>query len=182
VRAGIRFNHKRVHRLYRQEGMVAPPQNISRSAFLTRREDSLGERQLDLANHYAEGVRLQIMPPAARLGDMHVCPIVPHDGGPVLPPCEPTVLIGFQPAARVTDLARCVGPPDVIAMGSPTVLIGNLMAARIGDPMVHGGVIVMGCPTVIIGQVGMERVVGPFAPQILGLKAAAKNGAALCEH
>jgi len=92
------------------------------------------------------------------------------------------VLIGFQPAARVTDMATCVGPPDVIAMGSPTVLIGNLMAARIGDPTVHGGVIVMGFPTVIIGQVGMGRVVGPLAPQVMALKAAAKTGAAFCEH
>jgi uncharacterized Zn-binding protein involved in type VI secretion len=95
------------------------------------------------------------MPLAARLGDMHTCPmvtvLVPHVGGPILPPCEPTVLIGMMPAARVTDMLVCVGPPDVIAMGSPTVLIGGLMAARLGDPTVHGGVIVMGCPTVIIG-------------------------------
>jgi uncharacterized Zn-binding protein involved in type VI secretion len=61
------------------------------------------------------------------------------------------VLIGGVPAARATDMAVCVGPPDNIAMGSPTVLIGNLMAARLGDPTVHGGVIVVGCPTVIIG-------------------------------
>lgn len=95
------------------------------------------------------------MPPAARLTDMHVCPmvtgIVPHVGGPILPPCELTVLIGGLPAARVTDMALCVGPPDVIAIGSSTVLIGGLMAARIGDMTVHGGVIVLGCPTVIIG-------------------------------
>jgi uncharacterized Zn-binding protein involved in type VI secretion len=98
------------------------------------------------------------MPPAARLGDMHVCPMatpgvppVPHVGGPILPPCCPTVLIGFMPAARVTDMAVCVGPPDAIAMGSATVLIGYLMAARIGDPTVHGGTIVMGFPTVMIG-------------------------------
>ena len=86
------------------------------------------------------------MPPAARLTDMHTCPmvtgIVPHVGGPILPPCEPTVLIGMLPAARVGDMATCVGPPDSIAMGSPTVLIGNMMAARLGDPTVHGGVIV----------------------------------------
>ena len=98
------------------------------------------------------------MPPAARLSDMHTCPmvtvLVPHVGGPILPPCCPTVLIGFLPAARVGDMATCVGPPDVIAMGSPTVLIGSMMAARLGDPTVHGGVIVLGCPTVIIGEVG----------------------------
>ena len=98
------------------------------------------------------------MPPAARLSDMHVCPMVtpgvppiPHVGGPILPPCCPTVLIGFMPAARVTDMAVCVGPPDVIAMGSATVLIGYLMAARIGDPTAHGGAIVSGFPTVMIG-------------------------------
>ena len=95
------------------------------------------------------------MPPAARVSDMHTCPmvtgIVPHVGGPVLPPCCPTVLIGFLPAARVGDMLTCVGPPDVIAKGSATVMIGNMPAARIGDMTAHGGVIVMGCPTVIIG-------------------------------
>jgi uncharacterized Zn-binding protein involved in type VI secretion len=98
------------------------------------------------------------MPPAARLSDMHTCPAftgpIPHVGGPILPPCEPTVLIGSLPAARVSDKAVCNGPPDVIAKGSPTVFIGSLMAARLGDPTVHGGVIVMGCPTVIIGDSG----------------------------
>ena len=54
-------------------------------------------------------------------------------------------------AARVSDLATCVGPPDMIEMGSTTVFIGGLMAARLGDPTVHGGIIVMGCPTVLIG-------------------------------
>ena len=96
------------------------------------------------------------MPPAARTTDMHTCPMVtgtvPHVGGPILPPCEPTVLIGFLPAARATDMATCVGPPDSIAKGSATVLIGNLMAARIGDSTVHGGVIVLGEPTVMIGD------------------------------
>jgi len=95
------------------------------------------------------------MPPAARMTDMHVCPmvtgVVPHVGGPILPPCCPTVMIGFLPAARVSDMATCVGPPDVIAMGSTTVMIGFLPAARIGDPTVHGGVIVMGEFTVMIG-------------------------------
>ena len=101
------------------------------------------------------------MPPAARVGDMHTCPLatpgvppIPHVGGPVLPPGCPTVLIGGLPAARATDMCTCVGPPDAIAMGSPTVLIGNLMAARMGDPTVHGGVIVVGCPTVMIGIPG----------------------------
>jgi uncharacterized Zn-binding protein involved in type VI secretion len=95
------------------------------------------------------------MPPAARLTDQHVCPavtgVVPHVGGPIVSPGCPTVLIGSLPAARVTDIATCVGPPDVIVMGSTSVLIGGLMAARIGDPTAHGGVIVSGCPTVLIG-------------------------------
>jgi uncharacterized Zn-binding protein involved in type VI secretion len=77
--------------------------------------------------------------------------IVPHVGGPILPPCCPTVLIGMLPAARVSDMATCVGPPDVIAKGSATVLIGNLPAARIGDQTAHGGVIILGCFTVMIG-------------------------------
>jgi uncharacterized Zn-binding protein involved in type VI secretion len=95
------------------------------------------------------------MPPAARLTDMHVCPmvtvLVPHVGGPIVAPGCPTVLVGFLPAARVTDMAVCVGPPDMIAMGSTSVMIGFLPAARIGDMTVHGGVIVMGEFTVMIG-------------------------------
>lgn len=94
------------------------------------------------------------MPPAARVSDMHVCPmvtgIVPHVGGPILPPGCPTVLIGGLPAARVSDMCTCVGPPDVIILGAPTVLIGGLPAARMGDPTAHGGVIVMGFPQVMI--------------------------------
>ncbi|HEV2675037.1 MAG TPA: PAAR domain-containing protein [Aliidongia sp.] len=93
--------------------------------------------------------------PAARAGDMHVCPmltvLVPHVGGPILPPGAPTVLIGGMPAARLGDMCTCVGPPDVIAMGAPTVLIGGMPAARMGDPTAHGGVIVLGQPTVLIG-------------------------------
>jgi uncharacterized Zn-binding protein involved in type VI secretion len=112
------------------------------------------------------------MPPAARITDMHTCPmvtgVVPHVGGPILPPGAPTVLVGMLPAARVTDMATCVGPPDMIAMGSPTVLIGNLMAARLGDPTVHGGVIILGEMTVMIGEVGMGSpvVVTPMPPMV----------------
>ena len=95
------------------------------------------------------------MPPAARLTDLHTCPmvtvLVPHVGGPITAPGVPTVLIGGLPAATATDICTCVGPPDAIAMGSTTVLIGGLPAARMGDPTVHGGVITLGCPTVIIG-------------------------------
>ena len=93
--------------------------------------------------------------PAARVGDMHVCPmitgIVPHVGGPILPPGGIPVLIGGMPAARVGDVAVCVGPPDVIVMGSFTVLIGGMPAARLGDMTVHGGAIIVGIPTVLIG-------------------------------
>ena len=93
--------------------------------------------------------------PAARMGDMHICPmltgVVPHVGGPVLAPCAPNVLIGGQPAARLGDIAVCVGPPDVIAMGSPIVLINGQPAARMMDPTAHGGMIVLGMPTVLIG-------------------------------
>jgi len=94
------------------------------------------------------------MPPAARIGDMHTCPmvtgIIPHVGGPIAMGC-PTVLIGFMPAARVGDMATCVGPPDTIAMGSFTVMIGGMPAGRVGDLTAHGGTIIMGCPTVMIG-------------------------------
>jgi uncharacterized Zn-binding protein involved in type VI secretion len=97
------------------------------------------------------------MPPAARVGDMHTCPmvtvLVPHVGGPILPPGCPTVIIGGMPAARVSDMLTCVGPPDVIIPPcSPTVLIGGMPAARLGDMTAHGGVIIPPCcPTVIIG-------------------------------
>lgn len=94
--------------------------------------------------------------PAARVLDMHTCPAfdgpVPHVGGPIIPPCALTVLIGGLPAARVTDMAVCVGPPDMIVLGSFTVLICGLPAARLGDETEHGGVIVSGEPTVLIGE------------------------------
>ena len=95
------------------------------------------------------------MPFAARVTDMHVCPmvtvLVPHVGGPILPPAAITVLVGGLPAARVSDMALCVGPPDVIALGSFTVLICGMPAARIGDLTAHGGTIVLGCFTVLTG-------------------------------
>lgn len=95
------------------------------------------------------------MPPAARLTDFHSCPMctgpVPHVGGPIASPGVPTVLIGFMPAATMGDMAVCVGPPDTIIKGSATVLIGMKPAARMGDNTAHGGVIVVGCPTVMIG-------------------------------
>jgi len=86
---------------------------------------------------------------------MHVCPmvtgIVPHVGGPILPPGAITVLIGGLPAARVGDMAVCVGPPDVIVLGSFTVLTMGQPQARIADLTAHGGTIVLGMPTVLVG-------------------------------
>ncbi len=94
------------------------------------------------------------MPPAARLGDMHVCPLftgpVPHVGGPIVMGA-PTVLVGCMPQSQATNPCVCVGPPDMVAMGSATVLVCNLPAARLGDPSGHGGSIVLGFPTVMIG-------------------------------
>ncbi|MBV9123839.1 MAG: PAAR domain-containing protein [Planctomycetes bacterium] len=93
--------------------------------------------------------------PAARLTDMHVCPmltvLVPHVGGPVAAPGAPTVLIGGLPAARVGDMCTCVGPPDDIVVGAFTVLISGQPAARMGDSCAHGGTIILGLPTVLIG-------------------------------
>ncbi|MHA7109556.1 PAAR domain-containing protein [Sunxiuqinia elliptica] len=92
---------------------------------------------------------------AARVGDMHTCPMVtgtvPHVGGPVAPPGCPTVLIEGMPAARVGDMAICTGPPDSIVTGSGTVMIGGMPAARMGDSTAHGGTIVIGAGTVMIG-------------------------------
>lgn len=96
--------------------------------------------------------------PAARVGDMHSCPMqtpgtppIPHVGGPIMPPGQPTVLICNVPAAGVGDMCICVGPPDSIVKGSTTVLIGGKPAARLGDMTSHGGSIVAGAPTVLIG-------------------------------
>lgn len=94
------------------------------------------------------------MPPAARITDMHVCPmvtgVVPHVGGPIVGPGVPTVMIGGIPAAVVGDVATCVGPPDTIAMGSPTVMVGGKPLARMGDTTAHGGKITLGLPTVLV--------------------------------
>ena len=96
--------------------------------------------------------------PAARLTDMHTCPMetpgvppVPHVGGPVIGPGAPTVLIGKMPTAVVGDACVCVGPPDIIIDGSATVFICGKAAARMGDATAHGGSIAMGFPTVLIG-------------------------------
>jgi uncharacterized Zn-binding protein involved in type VI secretion len=97
------------------------------------------------------------MPPAARIGDMHTCPQV-TPGTPPIPHVggpivmgAPTVLIGKIPAARIGDTCVCVGPPDAIAKGSASVIIAGVPAARMGDTTAHGGAVSVGLPTVMIG-------------------------------
>ncbi|MBE9492453.1 MAG: PAAR domain-containing protein [Bacteroidetes bacterium] len=99
------------------------------------------------------------MKPAARVGDMHTCPMqtpafpspIPHVGGPITGPGCPTVLIGGLPAAVMGDMATCTGPPDTIIVGSATVLICGKPAARMGDQTAHGGMISVGATNVLIG-------------------------------
>jgi uncharacterized Zn-binding protein involved in type VI secretion len=145
--------------------------------------------------------------PAARIGDMHICPMVtpgtppiPHVGGLVTGPGAPTVLIGGMPAAVMGDMCTCVGPPDSIIMGSTGVFIGGKPAARMGDPTAHGGMIAVGYPTVLIGEIMPGSPAGPILPkimmpilsqmgpatvvqaaQIAAMKEAAKNGTPFCE-
>jgi len=145
------------------------------------------------------------MPAAARLTDMHICPLadpIPHVGGPIIGPGCTTVLIENQPAARISDLAVCIPAIDVIAMGSPTVIIGGMPSARLGDPTIHGGVIVTGAATVVVGipwqapaLMAAARDAAPFCqldnlpmppvpaaapPQAEALQQAAEDGAPLC--
>lgn len=115
--------------------------------------------------------------PAARVGDMHTCPMVtpglppiPHVGGPLLPPGKPTVLIGGMPAATMGGMCTCVGPPDSIILGSTGVLIGGMPAARMGDTCAHGGAIVAGCPTVLIGEVSPGAPGAPPPPSPVVVK------------
>jgi uncharacterized Zn-binding protein involved in type VI secretion len=93
--------------------------------------------------------------PAARVGDPHICPavtvLVPHVGGVIMPPGAVTVIIGGQPAARMTDITMCAGPPGIVIKGSMTVITMSLPQARMLDPAAHGGMISMGCPTVLVG-------------------------------
>lgn len=95
--------------------------------------------------------------PAARTGDLHVCPmvtgIIPHVGGPVIA-MQMKVFAGGMPAARMGDVAVCVGPPDSIVKGAFPVPIEMKPAARQTDQTAHGGVIALGCPTVEIGLAG----------------------------
>lgn len=129
--------------------------------------------------------------PAARIGDMHVCPMVtpgvppiPHVGGPVTGPGCPTVLIGNMPAAVMGDMCVCTGPPDTIVLGSVGVLIGGKPAARMGDTCAHGGTIVVGCFTVLIGEVSpggganVNPIVNAFMLKLKGFEAGAAAGLA----
>lgn len=140
---------------------------------------------------------------AARMTDPHVCPmvtgLVPHVGGPIVPLCEPTVLTGKLPQARVMDQATCTGPTDMIAFGAFTVLVNGQPAARMGDPTFHGGKIAKGLPTVLIGDAGSASVGelghsmvlaivaaeggnAAFAQMKQALIAAAKEGTPFCEQ
>ena len=111
------------------------------------------------------------MPPAARIADMTVCPmvtgLVPHVGGPIITG-QFNVIVCGMPQARITDIAQCVGPPATIIRGSPTVIVGNQPASRIGDQTSHGGTIITGCPTVLIGDVAVVTppVVAPAVPSL----------------
>jgi len=148
--------------------------------------------------------------PAARIGDMHVCPMVtpgvppiPHVGGPVMGPGAPTVLIGGMPAAVMGDMCTCVGPPDTIILGSTGVMLGGKPAARMGDSCAHGGTIVLGCMTVLIGEASgggggavsvmpvniMMEVMQKMPPEVkqtmaqtATLKDAADDGSPFCEE
>lgn len=141
--------------------------------------------------------------PAARITDPHVCPMVsgtvPHVGGPIIPPAAINVLTGNLPQARIGDKAVCNGPPDVIALGSFTVLVKGSPAARLGDMTAHGGVIVMGQPNVLIGDAGSASLGGlgqalvnlpigvegegtAFATMAKAMIAAAKEGLPFCEQ
>jgi len=137
--------------------------------------------------------------PAARIGDMHLCPMVtpgvppiPHVGGPVMGPGVPTVLIGGMPAAVMGDMCTCVGPPDSIILGSTGVLIGGKPAARMGDTTVHGGSIILGCPTVLIGEISPGTIMTktsltileqfkPESEQVISMQQAAEAGKPFCE-
>lgn len=136
--------------------------------------------------------------PAARIGDMHVCPMFegpkPHVGGPITGSGVATVLIGGVPAATMGDICACMGEPDTIVMGSSGVLIGGKPAARMGDQCSHGGSIIIGMPTVLIGEtssgsvalyesaiVNLPKDLQKKVAQIITMKEAALHGTPFCE-
>ena len=99
--------------------------------------------------------------PVARITDMHVCPMqtpavvpIPHVGGPVVGPGAPTVMAGVMPVSVIGDTAVCVGPPDIMVMGSFTVLACGKPVVRITDVTAHGGMVLVGAPTVLVGDSG----------------------------
>lgn len=123
--------------------------------------------------------------PAARLTDLHVCPmvtgLVPHVGGPILPVCAPTVLTGNMAQARVNDQAMCTGPTDMIVTGAFTVLVEGMAAARMGDTTAHGGKISTGLPTVLIGDAGSASVGGGGSKAAMTIIGAEGRGVAAAE-
>src|SRR6185437_448366 len=151
--------------LRRHRSTGSPARRGGRGRSAPRRQPATGVRRNARQVHRACAADLRpsyfrsaLMPPAARVSDLHVCPMqtpavppIPHVGGPILPPGAPTVLIGNLPAATLGGQCTCVGPPDAIIKGSATVFIQNKPAARMGDTTAHGGSIVAGCPTVLIG-------------------------------
>ena len=113
---------------------------------------------------------------AARVGDLHACPMVtpgtppiPHVGGPITGPGVPTVFICGMPAATMGDMCTCVGPPDTIVLGSVGVFIGGKPAARMGDMCAHGGSIMTGAPTVMIGEISPNA--SPPSPVVVQMLA-----------
>jgi uncharacterized Zn-binding protein involved in type VI secretion len=174
MRAGARLAIMTDHLLLDETaGLICPPVGALDAA------DMLGVRQIQAEEGFMSR-------PAARVTDMHTCPmvtgLVPHVGGPILPVCSLNVHTGGIPQARVGDMALCVGPPDTIIQGSATVHVNDRPASRIGDMTTHGGVIVMGCFTVLIG----DATGGPFNAGPAGaappaskncMKSAAKSGA-----
>jgi uncharacterized Zn-binding protein involved in type VI secretion len=123
------------------------------------------------------------MPAAARLNDIHICPMqtpavvpIPHVGGPIMGPGVPNVLIEGMPAAVVGDACLCVGPPSAIMKGSAGVLIAGRAAARVGDPTMHGGnILPPGAPTVIIGEMGSGNAKSVVAEVEAGARDAASS-------
>ncbi|SOD92834.1 PAAR domain-containing protein [Spirosoma fluviale] len=88
------------------------------------------------------------MLPAARVSDLIISSATVGVPTPIIPPGTPTVFIGKLPAARMGDTCGV----DAIVKGSATVFIGGLPAARISDLTAAGGAIMPpGCPTVLIG-------------------------------
>ena len=137
--------------------------------------------------------------PAARIGDLHVCPMVtpavppvPHVGGPIMGPGCPTVLIGSMPAAVMGDMCTCIGPPSTIVLGSMGVFIGGKPAARMSDMTAHGGLVTVGLPTVLIGDMSPGSPIPPILvalaiknrimAQLIVMINAARNATAFCEE